>query len=83
LLNVGTATVSLSDWTLRDADNHFVNLTIHGSIAPGALRSVIRNGSRLSLDNDGDTIRLMGPDGVVVDSVTYGAVAQGELVQGH
>lgn len=57
-----------------------MNLTIHGSIAPGATLDIVRHGSRLSLDNDGDTIRLLDGGGATVDEVSYRQAAQGQVV---
>lgn len=83
LRNDSASPVSLAGWRLRDADGHFVELGIHGTIAPLATLDIVRNGSRLSLNNDGDTIRLLDADGVTVDEVSYEAVALGQVVQGH
>ena len=83
LRNDSASTVSLSGWTLRDASNNFVNLTIQGSIAPMETLDIVRKGSRLSLNNNGDTIRLLDDNGATVDEVTYGPVAEDEVVVGH
>jgi len=81
LRNDSAAPISVDGWRLVDADGHFD--TLLGTIPPFSTMDVVRNGSPLSLNNDGDVIRLMDADGVVVDEVAYGAAAQGEVVPGH
>lgn len=81
LKNKGSAAVSLSGWSLRDADNHFVDLSELGSIAAGASLKIVRNGSPLSLNNDGDTIRLLGPNNEQVDSFAYTGSSEGQVIQ--
>ena len=68
-------------WSLRDADNHTVSLTDFESIAAGESLTIVRDGSPLSLNNSGDTIRLHGPNNSEVDKVNYDAVSEGEVVQ--
>ena len=83
LRNDGAFAVPLAGWTLRDEDGHFVHLGIHGSLAPTETLDVVRSGSRLSLNNDGDEIRLVNDLGTTVSVVRYGPVAEDQVVPGH
>ena len=43
-----------------------------------------RNGSPLSLNNDGDTVTLLGPNNEVIDSFNYADSSEGQVIQtGH
>ncbi|WP_063910221.1 lamin tail domain-containing protein [Herbidospora yilanensis] len=65
LLNVTPDPVGLDGWHLRDASGNRTGLS--GTIEAGTVKVV--NVGRL--DNDGDSIMLVGPKDVVIDSVTY------------
>ena len=49
-------------------------------MAPGEEETIQRVGQPMAMNNTGDTIDLLDADGQVVDSVTYGVVAEGEFV---
>ena len=83
LMNDGSATIDLSGWRLGDARS---SRELWGEIEPGErvvfaadqmaaaagevrlLGGAIGNG----LNNDGDTLQLIAPDGTVVEAVEYG-----------
>lgn len=84
LRNKSTADVSLAGWSLRDRSNHVMVLGPQGSIPAGESKKIVRNGSPLSLNNDGDTITLLGPNNEEVDSFTYTGSSPGQMNQtGH
>jgi hypothetical protein len=80
LRNDGTQAVSLSGWTLRDRSGGSWSLSALGTLAPGAQRTIRRNGQAMSLNNGGDTITLIDASGTAVQSVTYPQTAEGERV---
>jgi len=70
LKNKGSVAISFQGWTLKDADDH--TMSLGGiSIEPGKELKIIRQGSPLSLNNNGDTIRLFGSDGIIRNERTY------------
>lgn len=77
--NIGTIAVSLSGWRLRDlADNLW---PLDGvTLQPGEELRLRRNREALSLNNGGDRIRLLDPNGAIVHSIEYGPVREGEFV---
>jgi hypothetical protein len=84
LKNKSAAEVSLIGWTLRDKSNHMMDLSPLGSIPAGQSKKIVRNGSPLSLNNDGDTITLLGPSNQEVDSFAYTSSSPGQVIQtGH
>lgn len=69
---------NLDFWTLRDLGGR--EWPLSGLILPPHQTLVIeRNRRPMSLNNDGDTISLMSPEGLE-DSVAYGPVKRGEIV---
>jgi hypothetical protein len=72
--------VSLVGWTLRDLAGNSWVLDAVGSVPAGEERTVRRGGQPMAMNNTGDTIDLLDADGHLVDSVTYGVVAEGEFV---
>jgi hypothetical protein len=51
-----------------------------GTMAAGEEKAIQRGGQPMAMNNTGGTIDLLDADGQVVDSVTYGMVAEGEFV---
>lgn len=55
---------------------------LQGSIAPNGDTTIIRNGMPMSLNNNGDVIRLLAPNGAEIDSIGYsGTQLEGAVVQ--
>lgn len=74
LYNAGPAVVGLGGWQLDDvADAGSAPYTIHADriIPPGGFLVFFKRDSGVSLDNDGDWVRLLRPDGSVADEVHY------------
>jgi hypothetical protein len=76
LYNEGTAPVDLSGWVLDDAEDGSDPYQIPANMVlePGAFLVLYRQKTGLILDDGGDTVRLLDPSGLVVDTVTFGEV---------
>lgn len=86
LVNVGLAPLELEGWTLSDGSSTTVlpamtvpatgYVVIAGASAPFPVGVVVvrAKGGQIGngLGNDGDVIRLVAPDGTVVDEISYG-----------
>lgn len=79
-LNSGSAAIDLAGWRARDLAGNVWNLDGLASIAAGENKTLLRNGAAMSLNNGGDTIELVAPDGTVVQTVVYGKVSTDEVV---
>ena len=67
-------------WTLTDPTKRTWKLDSLGILAPGAEKTFTRGGEPMGMNNGGDTILLVNPSGGEVQVVTYGPVAEGEIV---
>jgi exonuclease III len=78
LANAGTATANLQGWRLRDrAGNTFL---LSGTIAAGVRATILLPAGSLPLNNDGDDVDLIDPQGTSVNHRSYGPVASGQRV---
>jgi len=73
LFNTGGAAIDISGWQLDDASGgsspYFIPL---GTILqPGAFMAFFKSTTDLALNDDGDSVRLLHPDGSIADEVTY------------
>ena len=75
LRNPGGHSVSLAGWVLRDLAGQ--DWSLSGTIPAGGERTIKRNGQKMSLNNTGDTIFLIDPQGITVHTVTYPAQGEG------
>ncbi len=73
LFNAGPGAVNLSGWILDDiAGGGSGPYSIpHGIILPGKRVAFFRSETRISLNDAGDVVRLMAPDGRVIDQIRY------------
>ena len=78
--NGSGATVALTGWRVRDLSNRTWSLAELGSIAAGETKTIQRRGKPMWLNNNGETIDLLDEHGRIVHQVTYGKVAEGEVV---
>ena len=78
--NLGTQSVNMSRWKLRDKARRIWTLESLGILKPGEEKPIKRNGQPMALNNNGDTIDLIDPYGNVVQTVTYGRVAEREII---
>ncbi|MFG0252519.1 MAG: DNA/RNA non-specific endonuclease [Phycisphaerales bacterium JB038] len=77
--NSGSAQVSLDGWLLRDAARR--TWSLFGTIDAGDERTFLRSGQAMALNNSGpETVELVGPDGAVVDSVSYDGAPEGHVM---
>ena len=67
--NTGDDAVDLSGWQLRDAAG--TTYTISATVSAHRYFSWYRSDSKISLNNSGDSVTLLQPDGTVVDTVSY------------
>lgn len=80
LKNLGGQAVSLVGWKFRDLAGRIWSLDMVGTLQPGEERVIHRQGQPMALNNSGDTIELVDAGGTVVQSITYSAVVEGEVV---
>jgi hypothetical protein len=73
LFNAGPGPVNLSGWILDDiAGGGASPYSIpHRIIRPGTRVAFFRSETRISLNDAGDVVRLLAPDGLVVDQIRY------------
>ncbi len=78
LLNLGPQPVNLAGWMLDDIPGGGSKPYVLGQVtlAPGSYRAFFRSRTHLALNDGGDTVRLLAPDGRVMESVSYLRVAR-------
>ncbi len=78
LINTGSAPVDLSGWRLDDRAGGSRPFEIAAGtwLAPGALLALYREATGVALNNGGDSVRLLAPDGRLVDECVYGGAAR-------
>jgi hypothetical protein len=75
IANGGAASANLSGWQLRDrAGNTFI---LSGTVGAGARTTITLPGGSLPLNNDGDEVTLLDPQGSTIHHVSYGQAASG------
>lgn len=83
LKNTGGVSVDLSGWQLDDEDGgstpYIISSGVH--IAAGETLSFSREDTSIALNNNGDTARLLAPDGSVVDELPYDDVDEGQVLE--
>ena len=80
LINLGTQSVSLSGWKLRDLKGKTWTLSSLGMLSSNEQKTIKRSGQEMALNNDGDTVDLIDPNGKVVHTVTYARAEEGEII---
>ena len=75
LRNTGASSVDMAGWQLRDLAGNVWTLSLQ--LAGGQSIIIARNRQPMSLNNDGDIIELVMPDGTVADAVRYGRAVEG------
>lgn len=78
--NGGTTTITLTGWKVRDLAQRTWTLDALGALNAGESKTMTRDGQPMALNNGGDTIDLIDPSGVVVQTVTYPRVEEEEIV---
>jgi endonuclease/exonuclease/phosphatase family metal-dependent hydrolase len=79
--NTGSTAVSVLGWKLRDESGAVWALDGLGTLMPGEIKTIKRNGKAMSMNNQGDTIELLEPSGTVVDQLSYGPTEEGVWVE--
>lgn len=69
LYNDGAEEVDLTGWQIVDASGQAY--TLADTISAGRYYAWYRSDTRISLNNTGDTVSLLQPDGTELDSVSY------------
>ena len=82
LYNAGTETVDLSGWRLDDArvDDgayQFSNENLNHVLFPGSYLALFRPETRITLNNDTDSVILLDPDGREVDRFDFASQGSG------
>jgi hypothetical protein len=74
LYNAGTSAVDLGGWSLDDAEASDAAYVLPAGVTlePGAFLVLYRQETGISLDDDGDTVRLLDASGELVGTVTFG-----------
>lgn len=79
--NLSSVGISLKGWKVRDLSENVWPLDNAGLLASQQQATVMRAGADMSLNNAGDRIELVAPDGRVVQVVEYDSVTTDEAVQ--
>ncbi len=81
LRNLGTATANLQGWALQDRAGNRVSL--EGSVAAGEDFEISLLAGKLPLNNTGDEVLLLDPDGRIQSKVSYSAsdVTAGQQIE--
>jgi hypothetical protein len=77
LYNAGSTPVSLGGWLLDDGEGGSAPYQIPEAVVlqPGAFAVFGGRETSIVLDDSGDTVRLLAPEGTVVDAITFGPLA--------
>ncbi|HBL39071.1 TPA: hypothetical protein DDZ10_00115 [Candidatus Uhrbacteria bacterium] len=75
--NFGDKTINLLGWSIRDATEK--TWTADGSfeLSPGKAVALPRALTKITLNNSDETLKLMHPNGQVMDVISYGTAAKG------
>lgn len=76
-----TPAIRLEDWRVRDASGR--KMKLKGSIGAGEMKKFVIPRGGMSLNNNGDDVYLVDPEGRIVDSAHYTAVDVVEGVMIH
>ncbi|MGD2057237.1 MAG: lamin tail domain-containing protein [Anaerolineales bacterium] len=85
LINLGPFPVNLNGWALDDIPGAgSAPFKLPGrTIQPGELTAFFRSKSHISLNDSGDTVRLLDPSGKVIDSISYLRIRAANLSYGR
>lgn len=76
--NTSDKVISLVGWSVEDASKKRHTFT-EGDVLENAFFLLGGTTSHITLNNDGDTIKLFAPDGTLIDEVTYPAQKKGQV----
>ena|GEM_PF-3094046 len=72
IVNEGDEPADLKGWKIGDLSKTVYTHAVSTILAPGEAVALPRPTTKIALNNEGDTVRLMAPDNTTVDEVTYG-----------
>jgi len=78
LVNDGEPSINLAGWRFKDASGKTFSLS--GTISSEEELVLPYGLTRISLNNDGDKLVLINPQGEIADEFSYGAVGEDEIV---
>lgn len=78
IANSGQSAIDLTGWQLRDRFGQRWRLDVLGTLQPGEQQQIRREGQEMALNNDGDTVELVSPQGEIIDTVAYDRAAPGQ-----
>jgi len=80
IFNQNNFEVDLSDWQISDTVGKITTLTFPAGtkITPNGFLVLSRPDTKITLNNDGDGLNLIQPDGKIIDSVTYEKAPRGQ-----
>lgn len=78
LINRGLETIQLKGWTLKDASGKTFYLS--GALTPGSELTLKNSETKITLNNDTDTVFLYNQTGTLADKLSYENPAEGEIV---
>lgn len=81
LRNVGAESVVLAGWSIDDADGGSRPFVFgeEDVVAAGSVIRLLKERSRIILNNDGDEVRLFDPEGTLRDVVSYENPPEGSM----
>jgi len=72
LINVGTTMINLEGWLLDDIEEGSTPYELPDiNLAPGEALAFFRAETRISLSDNGDSVRLLSPNGEIIDERSY------------
>lgn len=82
LKNTGATLVDLTNWQLDDEEGGSTPYRIPANtrLAAGGTLTFSRTATGIALNNNGDVVRLFGPDGTLIDSFAYDKASEGQTV---
>lgn len=81
LTNPGSSDITLSGWKLRDKAGKSWDLARDGKVKVGETKKILRGKRPMSLNNTGDLLELVDPNGLVVSVVTFGPSDTDEILE--
>lgn len=75
--NFGNESTDLSGWSIADASGHTFRAAVSLAIDPGERITLVRAETRIALNNTGDSVSLIAPNGSVIDTCSYASTTKG------
>lgn len=76
--NLGSEVIDLAGWQVRDLAGNIWELEGLDELAAGEEKSLLRDRQPMALNNNGDRVELVAPDGAVVQVFAYEAAGESE-----